>query len=59
MLRDFVLSSDRQRQATEWALLKQDIDSMIEVRIPTDAEKIEKYNALSRTLKGSKPTLKV
>jgi len=59
VLRDFVLSSDRQQQTTEWALLKQDIDSMIEGRIPTDAQKIEKYNALSRKLKGSKPTLKV
>ena len=54
VLRDFMESANRQRQTNEWLALKAEIDSMIEGRIPTDAQKIEQYHALSRQLKGSK-----
>ena len=46
----------RQRQIQVWQQLKLEIDSMIEGRIPSDAEKIRQYNDLSKELKGTKPS---
>ena len=59
VLRDFMVSAHRQKQTSDWMALKVEIDSMIEGRIPTDAQKIEQYHELSRQLKGSKPSLNV
>ncbi len=47
----------RQKEAGAWQDLKQEIDSMIEGRIPLDAQKVQRYNDLSKRLKGSKPDL--
>jgi DNA primase len=57
VLRDFMESARRQQQTLDWQQLKLEIDSMIEGRIPSDAQKIQRYNELSRHLKGSKPSL--
>jgi DNA primase len=53
MLRRFIESWQRQRETVEMARLRSEIDSMLEGRIPKDAQKIESYNDLARRLKGT------
>jgi DNA primase len=55
MLEELSAAWRRQKEAGAWQDLKQEIDSMIEGRIPLDAQKVQQYNDLSKRLKGSKP----
>ncbi len=55
LLDDLVSAWQRQKEGHRWQELKGEIDSMIEGRIPLDAQKVQMYNDLSRRLKGSKP----
>ena len=55
VLEELAGSWRKQREAGVWLDLKQEIDSMIEGRIPLDPRKVQEYNDLSKRLKGSKP----
>ena len=55
MLEDLVTAWMRQKEVHEWQELKGEIDSMIEGRIPLNAQRVQHYNNLSKRLKGSKP----
>lgn len=55
MLEDLCAAWRRQKESQEWQGLKLEIDSMIEGRIPLDAQKVQTYHDLSKRLKGSKP----
>jgi DNA primase len=57
MAEELIAAWQRQQEAHEWQELKGEIDSMIEGRIPHDAQKIQTYNDLSKRLKGSKSDL--
>jgi hypothetical protein len=46
----------RQALVVKMQDLKQEIDSMIEGRMPMDTEKVQTYHDLSKRLKGSRPS---
>ena len=52
-LQAFIEAAERQDLAEALRHMKSDIDSMLEGRIPMDAEKVQVYHDLSRRLKGS------
>jgi len=55
MLDRLLAGLQRQHEAVQLQMLKQDIDAMIEGRKPMDAQKVQFYNDLSKRLKGSRP----
>jgi hypothetical protein len=57
VLGDLFSAWQRQTEGRQWQELKGEIDLMIEGQVPLDPQKIQKYNELSRRLKGSKPDL--
>ncbi len=59
LMQELMESWRKSQEHQEWQDLKQDIDAMIEGRLPQDAQKIQHYNSLSRRLKGSKPDLNI
>ncbi len=53
MLKRFIDAWHRQSETLELGKLRQEIDSMLEGRIPMDPDKVAVFNDLSRRLKGS------
>ncbi len=59
MLKRFVGDWQRQQEAGELDRLRDEINSMLEGRVPLDTQKVEYFKDLSRRLKGSSKQLSV